>query len=118
MNMRRTKMMCTLGPASSSEEAIEALILAGMNVARINFSHGDLNVHRGVINRVRSVAARLGRPVGVLQDLQGPKIRTRKMAGEGVLLKAGENIIITTDDIEGTKKRFGTQYLDLPKDVK
>lgn len=116
--MRRTKMMCTLGPASSSEEAIEALILAGMNVARINFSHGDLNFHRGVINRVRSVAARLGKPVGVLQDLQGPKIRTRKMASEGVMLKAGEKTIITIEDIEGTSRRFGTQYLDLPKDVK
>ncbi len=116
--MRRTKMMCTLGPATSSEEAIEALIFAGMNVARINFSHGDLNFHRGVINRVRSVAARLGRPVGVLQDLQGPKIRTRTMAGDGVMLKSGEETVITTDDIEGTKERFGTQYLDLPKDVK
>jgi pyruvate kinase len=111
-------MMCTLGPASSSEEAIEALILAGMNVARINFSHGDLNFHRSVINRVRSVAARLGKPVGILQDLQGPKIRTRKMASDGVMLKAGEKTIITIEDIEGTKERFGTQYLDLPKDVK
>lgn len=116
--MRRTKMICTLGPVSSSEEAIEALILAGMNVARINFSHGDLDFHRSVINRVRAVAARLGRPVGVLQDLQGPKIRTRKMAGEGVLLKPGEETTITIEDIVGTKERFGTQYLDLPKDVK
>ncbi|MEI6805680.1 MAG: pyruvate kinase [Myxococcaceae bacterium] len=116
--MRRTKMMFTLGPASSSEEAIEALILAGMSVARINFSHGDLEFHRAVINRVRAVSARLGRPVGVLQDLQGPKIRTRKMAGEGVLLKAGEQTVITTEDILGTQERFGTQYLDLPKDVK
>lgn len=116
--MRRTKMMCTLGPASSSEEAIEALILAGMNVARINFSHGDLDFHRSVINRVRSVSVRLGRPVGVLQDLQGPKIRTRKMAGEGVILIPGSQVIITTKDIEGTAERFGTQYLDLPRDVK
>lgn len=116
--MRRTKMMCTLGPASSSEEAIEALILAGMNVARINFSHGDLDFHRGVINRVRAVSVRLGRPVGVLQDLQGPKIRTRKMSGEGVFLESGQSVIITTKDIEGTSECFGTQYLDLPKDVK
>lgn len=115
--MRRTKMMCTLGPASCSEEAIEALILAGMNVARINFSHGDLNFHRVVINRVRSVSARLGISVGVLQDLQGPKIRTRKMSGEGVMLKPGEKVLITTDDVEGTAERFATQYLKLPKDV-
>lgn len=116
--MRRTKMMCTLGPVTSSEEAIESLILAGMNVARINFSHGDLDFHRGLINRVRSVSARLGKSVGVLQDLQGPKIRTQKMTGEGIWLKPGEKTIITTQEIEGTKERFGTQYADLPKDVK
>ena len=116
--MRRTKMMCTLGPASSSEEVIEALILAGMNVARINFSHGNLDFYRSVINRVRSVSVRLGIPVGVLQDLQGPKIRTRTMAGNGICLIPGESVVITTKDIEGTAKRFATQYLDLPKDVK
>ncbi|MES2503283.1 MAG: pyruvate kinase [Myxococcota bacterium] len=118
MTFRRTKMLFTLGPASSTEEAIEALILAGMNVARINFSHGELSFHRTVINRVRAVSARLGRPVGILQDLQGPKIRTRKMQGEGVMLVPGEQTIITTEDIEGTKERFATQYLQLPQDVK
>ncbi|MBL4817748.1 MAG: pyruvate kinase [Deltaproteobacteria bacterium] len=115
--MRRTKMLCTLGPSSCSEEAIEALILAGMDAARINFSHGDLDFHQKVINRVRSVSARLGRPIGILQDLQGPKIRTRKMQGEGVLLSSGDQTIITTDDIEGTAERFGTQYSELPNDV-
>ncbi len=116
--MRRTKMLCTLGPSSSSEAEIEALILAGMDVARINFSHGDLELHRAVINRVRSVAARLGKPVGVLQDLQGPKIRTRKMTGGAVTLESGAQTVITVDDVLGTAERFSTQYLDLPRDVK
>ncbi|MBH1988550.1 MAG: pyruvate kinase [Myxococcaceae bacterium] len=116
--MRRTRMMCTLGPASSSEEQIEALILAGMSVARINFSHGDQETHRAVIHRVRSVAAHLGKAVGVLQDLQGPKIRTRRMLGEGILLEAGHQTRMTTEDLLGTPERFGTQYLGLPKDVK
>ena len=70
---RRTKIVCTLGPASDSEERIEALIRAGMNVARINFSHGTQEEHASTIQRVRSVAARLGLPIAILQDLQGPE---------------------------------------------
>ena len=117
--MRRAKIVCTLGPASSSEEVIEKLIHAGMDVARINFSHGDHDSYRGVINRVRTVSARLGKPVGILQDLQGPKIRTRKMESGEIVLKTGAQTTITTDDdAEGTPERFSSQYVDLPKDVK
>src|SRR5688572_11339369 len=116
--MRRAKIICTLGPSSSSEEALEQLIKSGMDVARLNFSHGDHDFYRSLVNRVRAVAARAGRPVAILQDLQGPKIRTRKMKGGEVELKTGEKTCITIEDIEGTKERFGTQYLSLPKDVK
>lgn len=115
---RRAKIICTLGPSSSSEEEIESLIRAGMDVARINFSHGNQASYRAVINRVRAVAARVGKPVAVLQDLQGPKIRTRKMQGGQIELKSRQQTIITIDDVEGTAERFSSQYLDLPKDVK
>ena len=71
--MRRAKIICTLGPSSDSPEAIESLILAGMNIARLNFSHGDYDFHRGLVNRVRAAAGKLGRPVAIMQDLQGPK---------------------------------------------
>lgn len=115
--MRRAKIICTIGPSTSSEEAIENLILAGMNVARINFSHGDHDFFRTVINRVRSVAARLNKSVGVLQDLQGPKIRTAKMKDDKIVLRTGETTIITTENILGTAKKFASQYKDLAKDV-
>ena len=115
--MRRAKIICTLGPDTCSEEAIERLILAGMDVARINFSHGDQDFFRSVINRVRAVSVRLGRPVGVLQDLQGPKIRTRKMENNEIFLLTGNKTIITTANIEGTAERFASQYQQLPKDV-
>ena len=76
MRLRRTKIVCTLGPASASEEQIEALMRAGMDVARINFSHGSRSEHALLVQRIRAVAERLDRPVAILQDLQGPKIRT------------------------------------------
>lgn len=116
--MRRAKIVCTLGPATASEKMLEKLILAGMDVARLNFSHGDHDFYRALINRVRRVAARAGRPIAILQDLQGPKIRTRKMVGGSIELVTGERTCITTDVVEGTKERFSTQYLNLPKDVK
>ena len=74
--MRRTKIVCTIGPATNSEERLEQLMRAGMNVARLNFSHGTQDEHAQVIERVRAISTRLGCPVAILQDLQGPKIRT------------------------------------------
>ncbi len=79
--MRKAKLICTLGPSSDSEEVIEHLILAGMNVARLNFSHGTHDDHRRRFELVRKVSARLGTPVAILQDVQGPKIRLGKFAG-------------------------------------
>jgi pyruvate kinase len=116
--MRRAKIICTLGPSTSTDEAIEKLISAGMDVARLNFSHGDYDFHRSLANRVRAAAARLNKSVAILQDLQGPKIRTRLMKGGEVELKTGMKTCITTDDIEGTSERFATQYTLLPGDVK
>lgn len=116
--MRRAKIICTLGPSTASEESIQRLILAGMDVARLNFSHGSYDFYRGLINRIRSVAGRSGRPIAILQDLQGPKIRTRKMQDGEIELSNGAKTCITIEDIVGTKERFSTQYEQLANDVK
>jgi pyruvate kinase len=115
--MRRTKIVCTIGPKSASEEMIEQLILAGMDVARLNFSHGSHEFYRSVVNRIRSVSARLGKSVAILQDLQGPKIRTGVMEGQGIVLTTGQETTITTDVVVGTSRRFSTQYANLGADV-
>ena len=117
--MRRTKIVCTIGPATSSEEQLEALVSAGMNVARLNFSHGEMEEHGLVIERVRRVSERLGRAVAILLDLQGPKIRTGKLKGAQPLsLVNGAALTITTQNIEGTPGIVSTTYQALPQDVK
>jgi pyruvate kinase len=115
--MRRTKIVCTLGPATQTDEQIEALIQAGMDVARLNFSHGTQAGHAEQIERVRRVAARLERPVAVLQDLQGPKIRTGQMAAGPVTLRAGERFVLTTREVAGDGQQASTTYKGLPGDV-
>src|SRR5213083_1210361 len=100
--MRRTKIVCTIGPASSSEERLEQLMRAGMNVARLNFSHGTHSDHAIVIERVRTISARLGRPIAILQDLQGPKIRTGELeGGQPVRLVDEAAVTITTRPVVG-----------------
>ncbi|MGH2517331.1 MAG: pyruvate kinase [Ktedonobacterales bacterium] len=117
--MRRTKIVCTIGPATSSEERLEQLMRAGMNVARLNFSHGTQSEHEVVIERVRTISARLGCAVAVLQDLQGPKIRTGTLQdGKPVMLVVGSHITITTRDITGNAQIVSTTYKALPQDVK
>jgi pyruvate kinase len=117
--LRRTKIVCTIGPATSSEEQLEALARAGMNVARLNFSHGELEEHGAVIERVRRVSGRLGSSIAILQDLQGPKIRTGKLkGGQPIPLVNGATLTITTQSIEGTLGIVSTTYKALPQDVK
>lgn len=96
---RRTKIVCTLGPASDSEETICALIRAGMDVARLNFSHGTHAYHKLLIDRVRAASRMEGRPVAILQDLQGPKIRIGEVAAEGIELVPGQSIRLTSEDV-------------------
>src|SRR5512133_1654985 len=91
----KTKIVCTIGPASSSEEMIRELVLKGMNVARINFSHGDFESHGEVIRRVRKVAEELGRIVAILADLPGPKIRIGKLEKEPIMLHKGNFVTLT-----------------------
>jgi pyruvate kinase len=116
---RRTKIVCTLGPASNSDATIEALLLAGMDVARLNFSHGTQKAHSAMLVRLRAAAERLGRPLAILQDLQGPKIRTGALAGgKPVTLRDGQRFTISTRPIEGTAEGVSTTYAAFPLDVK
>src|SRR5262249_39503668 len=116
---RRTKIVCTLGPTTASEERIEALVRAGMDVARINFSHGTQAEHARHIAQVRAVARRLERPVAILQDLQGPKIRTGPLAGDAqVTLRDGQPYILTTDAVSRDNRRVSTTYEPLPQEVR
>ena len=117
--MRRTKIVCTIGPATNSEEQLERLMRAGMNVARLNFSHGTQDEHAIVIDRIRAIATRLGCPIAILQDLQGPKIRTGALqGGQPVKLVDGNNLTITTRPILGNAQVVSTTYQQLPQDVK
>jgi pyruvate kinase len=116
--MRRTKIVATVGPASSSPQNLERLVNAGVNVFRLNFSHGTHDEHLAVLTSVREIAARLEQPIALLQDLSGPKIRTGKVK-DGVELVRGARLAITTDtSIEGSAGRISTTYEALPRDVK
>lgn len=116
--MRRTKIVCTIGPASNTRERIAGLIRAGMNVARLNFSHGTHEDHGQVIDLVRSVSAELGTRVAILQDLQGPKIRIGTLANSPTRLAFGSHLTITTESLQGTAERLTTTYEQLSDDVK
>ena len=116
--MRRTKIVCTIGPATASPEMIRQLVEAGMNVARLNFSHGAWEEHAGVIASLRQISARKHVPVAILQDLQGPKIRLGTFRGGRVSLAAGAEFLITTRPMEGTAAQASTTYDHLPRDVK
>jgi pyruvate kinase len=116
--MRRTKIVATLGPATDSEERIRQLIQAGVDVARLNFSHGTHEEHAARIARVRAISRELGKPVALLQDLQGPKIRTGELKSDiPVLLEDGAPFIITTEPVEGDAHRVSTSYAGLPGDA-
>ncbi|WP_322817289.1 pyruvate kinase [Chloroflexus sp.] len=117
--MRRTKIVATLGPSTSTPERIAGLIRAGMNVARLNFSHGTHAEHAARIAMVRRAATEAGRHVAILQDLQGPKIRTGPLEnGQPVELVAGQRFVITTEPIIGDAHRVSTTYRALPLDVR
>jgi pyruvate kinase len=116
--MRRAKIVCTLGPAVDSPEKIAELIAAGMNMARLNLSHGEHKQHQKHLDQVRAAAHHAGVPVAILIDLQGPKIRLGRFKDGPHNLERGDVFTITTDDIEGTKDRVGTTYKGLAGDCK
>ena len=115
---RRTKIVCTLGPAVASKEGILGLVEAGMNVARLNMSHGEHADHEANYRWVREATDETGHAVGVLADLQGPKIRLGRFVNGEEMWKDGEIVRITVDDVEGTHDRVSTTYKNLAKDAK
>ncbi|WP_327140850.1 pyruvate kinase [Nocardia sp. NBC_01327] len=116
--MRRTKIVCTMGPAVSSEDRIRELVESGMDVARLNFSHGEHSDHAENYKKVRQASDLLGRTVGILADLQGPKIRLGRFIENKTVWATGEEIRITVDDIVGTHDRVSTTYRELANDAK
>ncbi|MBE0566100.1 MAG: pyruvate kinase [Krumholzibacteria bacterium] len=117
--MPKTKIICTIGPASRSPEVLEKLIQAGMNVCRLNFSHGTHTEHAALIRDIRATAARLAAPVAIMQDLAGPKIRTGSIADGGtVTLVAGRRLVLTNRDVPGDADQVGLTYPDLPLNVR
>lgn len=115
--MKKTKIVCTLGPASSSEEVLEKMLLAGMNVARLNFSHGDHQGHRETILRFRKVRDRLGLPAAVLLDTKGPEIRLGDFEESSVILKNGQTFTLTAENVIGDQEKSSITYKDLPYQV-
>ncbi len=113
--MLRTKIVCTIGPASRSPEMLRELIRSGMNVARLNFSHGGHDVHGENIARIRNASEETGQPVAILIDLQGPKLRVGEMQGEGVVLTKGEPVTLTTRPITGRPGKVPVQFPSLPR---
>lgn len=116
--MRRAKIVCTLGPAVESPAKIKELIEAGMNMARLNLSHGSYEEHQSRLDLVRAAAKEAGKAVAVLVDLQGPKIRLARFENGPHELSRGDIFTITTDEVAGTKERVGTTYKGLPGDCK
>ena len=115
--MRKTKIVCTIGPASEDMETLEKLIQSGMNVARLNFSHGNFSEHKERIKNIRKVANRLNKNVAILLDTKGPEIRTGVFKNGSAMLEKNDIVYVSMEDIEGTKERFSISYPGLINDV-
>jgi pyruvate kinase len=114
---RRAKIVCTLGPASSTYDQIKSLALAGLDVARFNFSHGSYPDHKERYATVRQVARDLGKPIAILQDLQGPKIRVGRFKDGQIELEQGQKFILTVRKVDGTDKEVSVSYPTFNQDV-
>ncbi|WP_025728575.1 pyruvate kinase [Atopobacter phocae] len=115
--MKKTKIVCTIGPASESKDVLKRLVESGMNVARLNFSHGDHEEHLARINTIREVAEELGTEIGILLDTKGPEIRTHNMENGLLDLKQGQSIRVAMEEVLGTPERFSITYPELINDV-
>ena len=115
---RKTKIVATIGPTSSSKEVLKAMIAEGLNVVRLNFSHGTHADHEAVVKAVREIDAELGINTSLLADLQGPKLRVGEMENNGVMLETGSQVTITTEKQIGTSQFIYTNYSSFPADVK
>lgn len=116
--MRRTKIICTIGPASESEENLREIMKAGMNVARFNFSHGSHAEHKRKFERIRKLREELQLPIATMLDTKGPEIRLKDFKNGKEMLEAGQKFILTTREVEGTKDIVSVTYTDLPKDCR
>jgi pyruvate kinase len=114
----KTKLVCTIGPASDSPEMLEKIIMAGMNVARLNFSHGDFESHRKIIAKIRAASLATGKRVAIMADLPGPKMRIGEIADEPIELSPDDSFTLTTDDIVGDARRVSVSFAQLPQSVK
>ena len=117
INTKRTKIVCTIGPATNDVEILKKMILAGMNVARLNFSHGSFVDQESFYNKIKQASVEVGLPVAILLDTQGPEIRTGKLVENPVTLKAEETFTLVNDDIIGDNTKTSITYKDLYKDV-
>jgi pyruvate kinase len=115
--MRKTKIICTLGPSTDKDGVLRELIANGMNVARFNFSHGSHEEHKGRLDLLKSLREELGKPVAALLDTKGPEIRLKDFKNGTEMLEAGQTFTLTTRDVEGTKEICSITYKDLPQDV-
>src|SRR6056297_2919503 len=115
--MARTKTVCTIGPSSRDQSILEAMIAEGMNVARLNFSHGSHESHAAVIERIRAVSDAKDIPVAILQDLCGPKIRVGAIDPPGIRLEPGDTLTLTNQPASGGQNRVTVSYAHLPQDV-
>ena len=115
--MRKTKIVCTIGPASDSLDMMKKMIEAGMDVARLNFSHGTHEEHEARINRLRQAIEETGKSIALMLDTKGPEIRTGYVRGDQVTLKEGTQVVITTEDVLGDEKRFSITNRTLPQIV-
>lgn len=116
--MRKTKIICTLGPSTDKDGVLEELVKEGLNVARFNFSHGLHDEQKGRIDKLKEIRTRLGKPVAALLDTKGPEIRIREFENEKVTLKEGQEFTLTTEEIMGNEKIVSVTYKELYKDVK
>lgn len=114
----KTKIVCTIGPASDAPATLQTMIQAGMNVARLNFSHGDFQGHRDIIKKIRAASEAAGKRVAIMADLPGPKMRIGELAQEPVELKAGDPFTLTTENIVGDAERVSVSFARLPRAVK
>jgi pyruvate kinase len=117
-NSKKTKIVCTIGPATESEKTLGELVSAGMNIMRLNFSHGDFVEHQVRVNNIRKIIKKTGQPIAILQDLAGPKIRIGEFEKGSTVLKEGAKFTLTTDKIMGNDERVSINYPMLPKEVK
>ena len=115
--MRKTKIVCTLGPATDDENILRQMMLAGMNVARLKFSHGDYESHQKRIDMFKKVRDELGFPVALLLDTKGPEVRIKTFKNSKVVLEEGQKFTFTTDDIEGDETKVSVTYKKLPFDL-